>query len=207
MRDARFLVVATGLLAGCGPSGGATGPGESDASIDVPSSGDTSTDASGPNPLEASSSDSSSTTRDASGAPFADPNPLPCVGMDASTLCLMGWPDMSHPFTGCCLTTFPQDPQGKCGVASGTSPCFERKAPGNPDPSCPQGGNFDLCFGQGLSCAGGFEVGGSGTAGCCQWRTGTCGVVADDLGCIDQAQVIFQGTPCTPDYAEGSGYP
>jgi hypothetical protein len=217
MRGVRFVAVSASLLAGCGSGGGAP-PGAADGSAFEAATGEASADVSSPDvpeasrdvadasPPESSAPQDGSAAQDGSTAPFADPNPLPCVGMDPSALCLMGWPDTAHTFTGCCLTAFPQNPQGKCGVSSGSSPCFERKAPGNPDPTC-QGGNFDVCFGQGLTCAGGFRVGGRGVPGCCQWRTGTCGVAAGDLGCIDHAETSFQGMPCTPDYANGSQYP
>jgi hypothetical protein len=144
---------------------------------------------------------------DVSTASFVDPDPLPCAGMDPSTLCLMGWTDTQHTFTGCCLTTLAREPQGKCGISAASSPCVERKAPGNPDPNC-TGGDFVVCFAPGdpSLCAGGFRVGGTG-AGCCQWRNGTCGVAADDLGCVEFSEKALQGTPCTPDFANGSQYP
>jgi hypothetical protein len=211
----RLAWVTVALLAGCGAND-SQGPASNDASeqdifgTDRSAQDDTSREASSPDAAEASPQDGSS-SRDAvssqegslpldgSTGPFTDPNPLPCVNMDPTALCLMGWPDNNHTFTGCCLTNFPQNPQGKCGVLSGSSACVERKAPGNADSKC-MGGNFDVSFGS-------FSVGGSGVPGCCQWRTGTCGVAAGDLGCIDYAETFFRGKPCTPDYANGSSYP
>jgi hypothetical protein len=156
-------------------------------------------DTAGGSSLDSSSTREAGSAEDGNSTSFADPNPLPCTGMDPSALCRMGWPDTAHSFTGCCLTGFAQNTQGKCGVSAGSSACIERKAPGNADSTC-QGGRFAINFGS-------FSVGGSGTGGCCQWRTRTCGVAADDLGCVDNAQAIFQGMPCTPDYAHGSPYP
>jgi hypothetical protein len=213
MACARRLIAVAGLLFGCG-SGGSQNPMSSDASqSDVSAMDGAAPEAGSPesgNPPAPDGGSDTLSSQDSSGPDvgpasdgssmgFTDPNPSPCAGMDAGALCLMGWPDISHPFTGCCLTTFPQDPQGKCGVSSGASACYERKAPGNPDSSC-MGGSFTLDFG-------GFFVGGSGVPGCCQWRTGTCGVAADDLGCIDYAQTFYRGKPCTPDYSKASIYP
>jgi hypothetical protein len=198
-------VMTVGFLVGCGSGGGE--PSVANDASSIPSGSDGSQqDATGPGsandgafPSDAGSRPETGSGFDGSAASFTDPNPLPCVGTDAGALCLVGWPDTNHTFTGCCLTSFVQDSQGKCGVSSGSSACFERKAPGNPDSTC-MGGTFNVNFGS-------FQVGGSGVPGCCQWRTGTCGVVGDDLGCIDHAETFFRGMPCTPDYTNGSQYP
>ena len=129
---------------------------------------------------------------------FTDPNPLPCAGMDPGSLCLTGWTITTHPFVGCCIANLSGDPGGKCGVSLDSSACVERKAPGNADPVCV---NTDF-----LVMIGSATLGGSNT-GCCQWRTGTCGAVADDLGCVELAQTAFRGKPCHPDYANGQTYP
>jgi hypothetical protein len=69
----------------------------------------------------------------------------------------------------------------------------ERKSPGNTDATC-FFGHFDVGFG-------GFNVVGSGN-GCCQWRTGVCGVESSDFGCVQVDEVVNR-TPCTPDYSKG----
>jgi hypothetical protein len=235
MRGGGLLALTAMVLFGCGGSGGqASTPG--DASSGSATSGSATvndgaaTSSTSDSATEASASDApraadsltpdaadaqrsspsdGSAVGDTSSAAFTDPNPLPCAGVDPSALCLMGWTDTSHTFTGCCLTTFAQDPQGKCGLSAASSPCIERKAPGNPDPKCPAD-DWTVCFAPGnpVECAGGFRVGGAGAgAGCCQWRNATCGVAADDFGCIEYSTTIYQGMPCTPDYDGGSQYP
>jgi hypothetical protein len=105
-----------------------------------------------------------------------------------------------RPYKGCCLTNLPNEPQGKCGVSGGMSQCYERKAPGNPDSSCNQGGDWTVAFQ-------GWTYSGTSAGGCCQWRTGTCGALADDLGCVDYAETFLRGMSCTPDYAKGATFP
>jgi hypothetical protein len=131
MRGFRFVLVTATLLAGCNSSGGLP-TATVDASRSSEAAAGDAPDVSSLDAWEASSTDARSagdvgTAPEGSTASFTDPNPLPCAGMDAGALCLMGWPDMNHPFTGCCLTNFAQDPLGKCGVLSGSSACVERK--------------------------------------------------------------------------------
>jgi hypothetical protein len=192
----------TGIaVAGCSAGGGQAAANDA-SSIATPN--DASSEVGTADLIDAGKAATSDSATGASGGdagrvPFTDPNPLPCAGMDASALCLMGWPATFSTYVGCCRMDLPQEPQGKCGVSSpGSTACVERKAPGNADPIC-QGGDFVVQVGANAA-------GGTGP-GCCQWRNGTCGVAADDLGCVDVAQTIFQGMPCTPDYSNGSQYP
>jgi hypothetical protein len=130
---------------------------------------------------------------------FTDPNPLPCDPDAAASEC-PGWglpPVNQLTFAGCCLTNFPEDSAGKCGVSAAGNTCVEVKAPGNFDPTCgPDAGiQTSIAFG------GGNVVTGGGA--CCMWRTSKCGVMAHDFGCIPFDVVDLQDSGCTPDYANG----
>jgi|HubBroStandDraft_6_1064221.scaffolds.fasta_scaffold507497_2 hypothetical protein len=133
---------------------------------------------------------------------FTDPNPLPCVGVNAAATCLEGYQDETGglvTWTGCCLTDLASEPKGKCGVADPNNTCVERKAPGNLDSTC-----MDIHW---TEPAGAYHVTGMGQ-GCCMWRTGTCGVLAisPDYGCVPGDLIALQ-VPCTPDFQAGVTLP
>jgi hypothetical protein len=115
--------------------------------------------------------------------------------MDANQTCRTNPTGGNVPWMGCCRTDLANEPLGKCGISVPGSDCVERRAPGNPDNSC--GGTFRIGFGS-------FNVigGGNGSRGCCQWRTGICGVFDSDFGCV-QVDYVPGRTPCTPDYSMG----
>src|SRR5580704_15796417 len=112
MQRARVLMLVAGLVTACG-NGTASPPETLDSSggsvadsaeSAVANEAETSTD-SEPEIAQDVFVDAPSST-DGSASPFTDPNPLPCVGRDPSAICLVGWPDTSQTFTGCCLTSF-----------------------------------------------------------------------------------------------------
>jgi hypothetical protein len=125
---------------------------------------------------------------------FTDPNPMPCGAADADVACRVGWQDPSGgqlQWTGCCLTSFAQNPDGKCGISLNGGECVERKTPGNLDPNC--GTNVSWRMQQTI----GDDV------GCCAWRTGTCGAASRSYGCVEPSIVAAQDVPCVPDYSSG----
>ena len=125
---------------------------------------------------------------------FSDPNPLPCSAADEEVTCRAGWQDPSGgqlQWAGCCFTSFPQNPDGKCGISLNGGECVERKAPGNLDPNC------------GTSIPWRMQQITGTDVGCCAWRTGTCGAASGTYGCVEPAAEAAQNVPCVPDYSSG----
>jgi hypothetical protein len=137
---------------------------------------------------------------DAATTPFIDPNPRACTAQNLGQCNYTSYDPSggSIKWSSCCLTDFPQNPEGKCGVTGNGGPCVERMAPGNLDSSCPSGDFRVSSFPP-------YNIVDTGQ-GCCNWRTGKCGLFADtiDLGCVAIPIEISQSMPsCTPDYSHG----
>ena len=156
-----------------------------------------STSCSGPKPSPPVEGDAAST-------PFVDPNPRTCSAQDLGR-CNYSTYDPSGgdiKWSACCLTGFPQNPDGKCGITGNGGPCVERMAPGNLDSTCPSGELRVASFPP-------YNIVDVGK-GCCNWRAGKCGLLGTttNLGCVE-AGVDGQPsiTSCTPDYSNGLTLP